>query len=342
MNKPLFSLIFLVAALVMLPGCQWPEWLKFPSTTSCDHCGPHDTSPCCISLGGKPVATQKSFEQKLNQLCMAQPGIQQALASIPAEQQQGFYDQLLDGMLAELLIARYVDQEGLTKLPEYKQALEDAYKMVEQQLMQNLFQSHLMKKIEKDITDEMAERYYADNRTTNAIFKRPPFLAKAGGAKIQAIEGLTETQANDLAKLAVKQDLARVAKDSQRKVQDYGLVNSRSDVDEAIRAKAVGYTAVAQVDVVKTAKNKYAVIKVTAIVPDEFKPYSDPEVQQAVKMFLLRNEMGKAVTRTIDELKQKHSAVIHRDAIAPYVKNNQPQAAPAQEQPVAARKQLVA
>ncbi len=62
----------------------------------------------------------------------------------------------------------------------------------------------------------------------------------------------------------------------------------------------------------------------TALQKDSFKPFSDPEIQEAVKGFLIRNELGRAVAQTIEELKQKYSAVIHRDAIMKMI------AAPAQ------------
>jgi hypothetical protein len=188
--------------------------------------------------------------------------------------------------------------------------------------MNNMFQSHIFKQIEKEITDEMAEKYYMENRDRIAIFKRAPFIDALGGVSVVVIEGLKQAEAQDLAKRAEKQDLKRVAQESNRKVKDLGLVTARSmDVDENVRSKVLGYSSAPQVDVVKLANGKYAVVKATAITKDTFKPYSDQDVKESVKSFLIRNELGKAVTKTMEDLKQKYGAVIHRDVIMKNIKN---------------------
>ncbi|GEM_PF-2637964 len=325
MKNRFLTVIFLVSALMMLPACDWKSWMSH-SCNTCSHHGAHDhgsdNSACCISLNGKPAYSQKDFENKFNDLCQARPDIKQALQNLPAEQQQGFYDQFAEAVLAELLITRYMKEEGLTDSPEYKKAAQQAHEAVETQLMNNMFQSHIFKQIEKEITDEMAEKYYMENRDRIAIFKRAPFIDALGGVSVVVIEGLKQAEAQDLAKRAEKQDLKRVAQESNRKVKDLGLVTARSmDVDENVRSKVLGYSSAPQVDVVKLANGKYAVVKATAITKDTFKPYSDQDVKESVKSFLIRNELGKAVTKTMEDLKQKYGAVIHRDVIMKNIKN---------------------
>ncbi len=319
----------------MLPACDWKSWFSHSCTTcTSGHDHGTDGSPCCISLDGKPALTQRDFENKFSQLCMARPDIQQALSGLPADQQQAFYDQFADAMLAELLVSHYVKDAGLLESEEYKMAAKQAHEAVETQLKNSIFQSDLYKKIEQEVTDAVAQKYYEENRDRVAIFKRAPFIDKVGGVSVQMIEAGKESEAKSLAASAQKQDFAKVAKDGQRKVKDLGLVSPRSmEVDEHIRSKVMGYTSVPHVEVVKLANGKFAVIKATAIQKDTFKPYSDPEVQQAVKSFLIRNELGKAVTKTMDELKQKYGAVVHRDNIMQLVKSDV-QSAPAQEMPV--------
>ncbi len=337
MQKRFFSLIFLVSALMMLPACDWKSWFTH-SCTTCDshleHDHGHDNGACCISLNGKPAVTQRDFENKFNQLCMSRPDIQQALSSLPVEQQQAFYAQFSEAILAELLVSRYVELSGLKNSPEYKAASKEAHAAVEVQLMNTMFQSDLYKKIEKEITDQVAEKYYEENRDRIAIFKRAPFIDKAGGVVIQMVDGLKEQAANALAASAKNQDFAKVAKNGQYKVKNLGLINQRSmEVDEQVRSKVMGYTSVPQVDVVKLSNGKFAVIKATAIEKESFKPYSDPEVKEAVKSFLIRNELGKSVNKTMDELKQKYGAIIHHENIMKLVKSGV-QAAPAQVEPV--------
>lgn len=309
---------------MMLPACDWRSWFS----GACKSCTDHGTeSVCCISMEGKPAVTQHDFDNKFNQLCMARPDIQQALASLPVEQQQAFYDQFADAIIAELLVAKYVEEAGLNKTAEYKEAARQAHEAVETQLMNSVFQSDLFKKIEKEITDEIAQKYYEENRDRVAIFKRAPFIDKIGGARVQMIEVAKEAEAKVLAEQARKQDFARVARDAQRKVKDLGLVTSRSmEVDEHIRSKVMGYATAPQVDVVKLSHGKFGVIKVTQIEHDTYKPFSNPEVKEAVKAFLMRNELGKTVTKTMEELKQKYGVVVHRDVITRLVKNDVPAA----------------
>jgi len=318
----------------MLPACDWKSWFSHSCTTcTSGHDHGTDSSACCISLDGKPALTQRDFENKFEQLCMARPDIKQALSGLPAEQQQAFYDQFADAMLAELLVSHYVKDAGLLESEEYKTAAQQAHAAVETQLMNSVFQSDLFKKIQEEVTDEVAEKYYEDNRDRVAIFKRAPFIDKVGGVTVQIIETAKESEAKSLAAQAQKQDFAKVARDAQRKVKDLGLVGPRSmEVDEHIRSKVMGYTTVPQVEVVKLSNGKFAVIKATAIQKDSFKPFSDAEVKEAVKSFLIRNELGKVVTKTMDDLKQKYGAIVHRDTIQQLVKSDV-QAVPVQHVP---------
>ncbi len=319
MQKKLLTLLACAGLAIVLPGCDWKSW----TTSSCGSCGHHghahdhgnDTSAPCISLEGKSVFSRNDLENKFNDLCQINPGIQQAVAGLAPEQRQGFYDQLAEAVLAELLVARYMKEEGLTESEDYKRAARQAHEAVETQLMNNMFQTHLYKQIEKEITDEVAEKYYTENRDRLPIFKRPPFIENLGGVSTLAIEGLKQSDAQIVASRAEKQDFNRLAQEAQRKVKDLGLVTARStEVDENIRSKVLGYSSAPQVDVVKLANGKYAVVKATAITKDTFKPYNSPEVKDAVKGLLIRNELGKAVTKTIEDLKQKYGAIIHRDA----------------------------
>ncbi len=338
MTKNFLSIVFLVSALIMLPGCDW-SW-KSLFTQSCTSCSGHghdhgnDSSACCISLDGKPALTQRDFENKFNQLCMARPDIRQALAGLPAEQQQAFYDQFADAMLAELLVSHYVKDAGLLESPEYKMAAQQAHDAVETQLKNSIFQSDIFKKIEREVTDEIAQKYYEENRDRAAIFKRAPFIDKVGGVSVHMIEVPKETEAKSLAAQTQKQDIIKVARDAQRKVKNLGLVTPRSmEVDEHIRSKVMSYTTVPQVEVVKLTNGKFAVIKATAIQKDTFKSFNDPEIKEAVKSFLIRNELGKALTKTMDELKQKYGAIIHRDTIMQLIKSDT-QHEPMQEESV--------
>lgn len=336
MSKKMLSIALLVSALAMLPACDWQKDLSHSCTTcTTNHGHDHakDNSPCCISLDGKPALTQRDFENKFNQLCMARPDIQQALSGLPAEQQQAFYDQFADAMLAELLVSHYVKDAGLIDTPEYKIAAQQAHAAVETQLMNSLFQSDIFKKIEEEVTDEVAQKYYEENRDRVSIFKRAPFIDKVGGVTVQIIETAKESEAKSLAASAAKQDFAKIARDAQRKIKDLGLVTTRSmEVDEHIRSKVLGYSTVPQVEVVKLTNGKFAVIKATTIQKDSFKPFNDAEVKEAVKSFLIRNELGKAVTKTMDDLKQKYGAIVHRDNIMQMVKTDA-QAAPSQAAP---------
>jgi hypothetical protein len=332
MTKRFLSIVFLVGALMMLPACDWKSWVSHSCTTCTsghghDHAA--DGSPCCISLDGKPALTQRDFENKFNQLCMARPDIQQALSGLPVKQQQAFYDQFTDAMLGELLVDRYVKDSGLLDTPEYKTASQEAHAAVEAQLRNSVFHSDLQNKIKQGVTDELAQKFYEENRDRISIFKQTPFLDKVGGVTVQIIEVPKEADAKALATAAGKQDFAKVARDAQRKVKDLGLVSPRStEVDENIRSRVAGYTNVPQVDVVKLSNGKFAVIKATAIQKDSYKPFSDPQVKEGVKAFLINKELGKAAHKTMEELKQKYGAIVHRDNIMQMVKSDvQPMAA---------------
>ncbi len=322
MHKNFLIITIVISGLMMLPACDWKSWMSH-SCSSCSSQSCHDhgqngdnNDACCISLEGKTAFTQTDFERKLDSLCQARPEIKQALQSIPADQQQAFYDQLAQAMLAELLVNRYVQEQGLTQTEDYKKAAQEAHAAVETQLMNSLFQSDLFKKIEKEITDDVAQKYYEENRDRAVIFKRQPFIEKAGGVQVQIIDGLSEAEAKKIDALAQKKGLNAAAKETQRKVKNLGLINGRSlEVDEHIRSLVMGKTTAPAIEAVKLTNGKHAVVEIVKIFPDTFKSFSDPEVKDAVRSFLMRNELGKAVGRTMDELKTKYNAVIHHDVI---------------------------
>ena len=336
MNKNFIALALLTAFCAFFPKCG----------TSSTPAGARDngagSGESVILIDGRPVVSESEFQKKIEQVCAAQPNIRQVLFSLAADQQRAFFAQLADAVLAEELVKRFVKEQGLTSTPEFIQSAQEAHALVETQLINNMFQTALLRDIQAALTDAQAEQFYMENRDRVGFFKRPPFVEKAGGAVLSIVEGLSERQAQEIVQQSKSVDLLTLARGLQKKVKDLGLVNSRStNVDEAVRGRAATITSVPLVEAIKLSNGKYAVIKAREDYQDTYLPYQNPEVMDAVKNFMIRNELGKAMQKTLEELKQKYQADIRQDVLAKFVKVEAPVAPAMAEEQEAARPQAV-
>lgn len=313
-----------LALLVLLPACSLTDMFK--GNDGC--CGmDHSASSAkpedaVILFNGKAVVTKQEFEEQLRTLEESQPALRQLLQQWPADQQEQLFGQIAESLAAEQLILKQVEDSGLHKTAEYKENAEKMHKAVERNLKVNMFQNDIVKSVV--ISDDEARTFYKDNADKQAVFKRPPFVTTQGGAKAEGIAVGTEKQAKDIAAKAKTGSFAAAAKEANKTVTNFGVVNAQStSVDAAVRAKVVGMKAGA-VDVVKGADNKFWVVKVTGQQEAQYAPFD--QVKDAVKEVMMSDKVGALYAKTMADLKEKYQVTVDKEYLRSLVKGGKPAA----------------
>jgi peptidyl-prolyl cis-trans isomerase C len=348
--RALISQALLLSAIALLPGCNW--W-PFGAGHGKGCCPAHDHQAAegqakeeeikiegfdpallqetVVSFEGKPVVTGRDFEKNLQMIMEAQPAIKDMLPYIPAEQQEHIFGQMLESMALEKLMLRWVKDAGIEESAEYRRNACRVHEAVDRDLALRAFENELVKEVV--ITDQEAEKFYQDNKTTEAAFQRPPFLITAGGVKAKGIEAKDEKEAKELAE-KIKQSekekgggIASVAKETKKSVVDYGLVNPQSLIDSNIKSHILATMDKPIVEVVRGEDDKYYVIATQCRQEPKYSDFD--QVKDAVKQVLTNKRVNELYAKRIAELKDKYKMEINKSYIQ---KRPKPAAEPVSEE----------
>jgi hypothetical protein len=316
------SRALLLSAVAMLPACKPFEWGKGKGGCSCPHeaeeelklegIEPSALRETVVSIEGKPAVTGEDYERSFQIILENQPALKDMLPYIPEEQKDQMFGQLLEGMAMEKLMQRWVKDSGIENQPEYRRNAKRVHEAVDRDLALRAFENELLKEIK--ISDEEARRYYLENRTTDPMFQRPPFLIAPGGVKAKAIEVSNEKEARDLADKARKSSLAAAAKEIKKQVTDYGLVNPHSFIDADVKSKILETTNFPSIEVIKGSDGKYRVVEV---ISKQEPKYAEPDahVIEAAKQVLTSKRYSELSAQRLAELKDKYKLEVHKDYI---------------------------
>ena len=337
------SRVLLLPAIALLPGCDLPWTTGGKKKEECPLCWhgaqvadeeikvegiePGVLKETIISFDGKPVATGEEFERNIQMMMEAQPALKDMLPYIPQDQQDQIYTQVLETMGLEKLMQQYNKDSGVAESAEYQKNARRVHEAVDRDLALRAFENEISKQIE--VTEDEAKKFYQDNRTSEPIFQRPPFLTKAGGIKAKGFEVATEKEAKDLAEKARKQSFTTVAKDAKKTIVDYGLVNQHSFLDTNVKNEILSATQFPTIKVVKGTDNKYRVVDV---VSRQEPTYAEPDkVADTAKEVLKGKKFNERSTQKINELKEKYKMQVNKDYVQ---KRKKPTVAPIVEEPV--------
>lgn len=250
--KPFLSGALLVSSLALLSGC---DWFKQSDCPSCDHHASATAAPSAddvlLEINGKPAVTKQKFDEFYDSV----------LASDP---QSGFTPGIAQKIFAYLEQAALMDasikKDKKDLDPEYKKKLEQAFELARIPVNAEFFQQEIINTI--DVSDAALEAFYAEQLDKNPTLGRPPFMTKAGGIKVDAIEFNDDKSAKEFLNKVQKPgaDFAALAKADNKKVQDLGVVSAQSRADMAVIAKAKDLQPNA-IEKVNLSNGKFMVIK---------------------------------------------------------------------------------
>lgn len=322
-SRHFLSQMLLLSAVAFLPGCKLP-FGGSQQEAGCASCGhsaavveeeiafpgiePGLLEETVVSFEGKPAAVGRDYEKNIQMIMEAQPALKDMLPYIPEEQQKEMFSQILDAMALEKVMLRYIKDEGIDQTTEFRKNAIRVHEAVDRDLALRAFENELLKEV--IVTDDEIRKYYDENRTTEPVFQRPPFLITAGGVKAKGFEAADEKEAQELAEKVKQGKFAQVAKEAKKSVVDYGLVNQQSSLDKELKNKIVGATG-ATTEVVKGADGKYHVLSIAT--PQETKYADVDQVKDSIKQVITGKKFNELHSKRMDELKKKYKVEVNKD-----------------------------
>ena len=318
----------MLTALALLPGCK--RW--FDEKFGCKKCDETSSTvmptrdkkiggeEIVVTIDGKPAVTSKDFDMSFQMLMQSQQGLMQVLPMMPEDQVLQLFKQMAENLAAERVAVEWIRREGIDKTEEYQTNAKLIHEAVDRDLAARAFQSELLKKIQ--INDEDARRFYEKNRDTNPYLKRSPFVSGTLSAQVSSVAFSDEKKAQDFFAKAKKGNFAQVAKDAKLTVKDHGFINAQSDVDNAIKAKALNAKQTPIVEMAKGLDGKFYVMYVTN--KQEPKAVAFDQVKDKVKELMLAERFQELYQKEVEKLKKSYGVSINHDYIKKIVSEIKP------------------
>lgn len=325
----------LLAALLIMPGCNWFGGAS-KSESAKSSC---KSGESVIKLGGDTVLTTDDFKDYLEMYKLAQmqqmPGFDfdAMLAQLPEEQQRMYYNGILEMQLNAALISKCVEDNRWHEAEEYKKN----HKMMRDELEKKLAQDEFVKRLTSSSapSDRDAEKYYKENRETNQYMQQAQFLLKPAGVNGFSIKAKDEAQAKALVASANanSRGLKKAAEAMGLKAEDLGVVTFQSaKPDRTVVVKIMSAQKFPTVDMVKSGDAWY-VYEAASKKEAEYAPFS--QVKEMVKQVMQQDILVKEYQSKIEELKKQYNVDVNAPFIESLIKKapaTAQNAAPAQEE----------
>lgn len=296
-NVSFISCALLLSTLAVLPGCAPLDWLqntlglKKGGSSSSESVG---TGEVLVWADGKPLLSESEFKKQYNNFVEKHP-----LGSL-LKQQEGFEQQMLNGLVAQRLISKTIHEQGFDQSPEYQEDLD--------QLKAMLDARYFEMKNQVTLSDAEIKAFYDEKK--DAI---PAAVVSRGGVSAMGVEFDKEADAKAfLEKVRGKgAEINQLAKDAKldSKFHDFKLVNGQSvGIDASLRDKILAISKFPAYEVVK-ADGKYWVVFAAAKEQAKYRPFD--QVKAAVQEMATMERQRDSFEKAVDELKKQYQVTIN-------------------------------
>lgn len=294
-----------LSSLLILPGCAIFDYIKSNmgssgssttvSSASSETASVNDGSPVLLSIDGKPVVTERSFEEYFTQFIEANPRLQSMIQFMPNAKKEIF-----NGMVNERILLAWGEKNGIHNDPNYQKELEQAVRMVKTGLAAKQFEKDLIGKV--SVTEKEMKDYY------NA-HKDPELVVSPGGIKSQGAEFDSKEKAQSVLNKVQENPTQFASVVGASNVKDFAPINSHSfDVDKAIKEKALSLKAeYPKAFMAETSDNKYWVVVLLSKEDTQYRSFD--EVKEGLSNMLEREKAMKIYNEKIGDLKKKYNVV---------------------------------
>lgn len=325
MKKIVISGALLVAGLLFLPACNW-----FGASSS----SAAKTGEAVIKLGGKNVFSADDFRGYFEMYKQAQaqqmPGVNfdELIARLPEEQQRGFYNSIIDMQVNNVLVQKYVADQGWDKSPEYQANV----RRLHEEIDRNLANLELQKHIAEDLlpTDKDIETYYVEKRAAHPYMKYEPYAVKPEGIQAFAMKAKDEAQAKSLASSAKLRGLKKASAELGLKAEDLGLVTPQSTKpDRMVVMKIMSAQAFPTVDIIKSG-DSWWVFESVSKKDAEYAPFE--KVKDQVKELMMNDLFTQRYQEQMKKLKEQYKADVNTQFVDSLIVKQPAAQTPATEQ----------
>ena len=322
MQKQQYPLLIILASLVILPQCKWLESKKDEkgSLTSVESQGlPGEV---LITMYDTKVAKAdvNDFKEYIDEFLEAQPQYKQIFEMMP-----GAEEQIFDGLKNELVLAEWVEKNGINKRPAYLKDEEKIRKFGRRSLNVKYFQEAYPVRV----TDSEVRKYYDENK--NNI---PQLMLSQGGVNAQGVMFDTKAAAQTFYDKVkdTKVNFEAAAKEANLMVKDFGEVNNQSfNVDGVIRKKLVDLKKFPAVELVEINDKSFAVVKAMSKKEPQYVPFED--VKSGIENMLKQQKIAESLNKELDKLAQEYKVVVNKDYFERKNKAKNPEPAAEEEAP---------
>ena len=290
-----FALTLLLVPALFLPSCGLVDWIKGKK----DH---HNaTGKAVVSMAGKVVITDQSFEQEFDQLIEENPHLKSVIALMPDAKKN-----FLAGMVNQAVVDTWVTENKIDQKAEYQKELGRMMHSVKRMLNTKYFgQEHPVQVSEAELTE-----FYEKNKDV-----MPDLMISRGGVKAAGVSFTNEADAKAfVAKVKETKNIEKAAQGAKvyKNYRDFKLVNAQSlGMDAQLRDK-IAAMSVPSVQVVK-AENKFWVVNATAKEAVQYRPLE--QVRAGLEQYVAKEKRMELFDKEINKLKEEYHVVINEDVI---------------------------
>lgn len=222
----------------------------------------------------------------------------------------------LMGMVSQLVVDLWVEQNGIDKQADYQNELNRMLKSVRRMLNTKHFgQTHPV-----TISDADVKKFYEENKD-----QMPDLMVSRGGVKAVGLQFDSESAANEFLAKAKATSCSKAAESAglSDKLRDFKLINEQSlGVDPAIRKHVLALKSCPSFDVIKVDDKTWWVVEASSKETRSYRPFE--QVKAGLKQYLEKEKKMEALEKEIDKLKQKMGVTVNVEPI----KSAAPAAAP--------------
>lgn len=316
-----------LSSLLVLPGCSILALLKkhFSSdakvattqNAGASNAAVKDGTPTLLSIDGKPVITEKTFNEYFEQFVASNPRLQSMIQFMPNAKKEIF-----DGMVNERLLLAWGEKNNIHEDSEYQKELEQGMRMMKMGLAAKKFEKDIIGKM--TVTDKEMHEYYDAH-------KDPELLVAPGGIKAQGVEFESQDKAQAFFESVKSAPTNFNSAAKGKKVKDFAPINQQSfDVAKSVKDKILSLQKFPSVVMAKADDNKYWVV--VALSKEKAQYRSFDEVKEGLSKMIEREKAMKIYSEKMGELKKKYNV----EENATYFEQNMPAMPqmPSAEEPV--------
>ena len=259
------------------------------------------TGEALITMDGSPIVTVNSLQSEKEKLLDANPQLKQMLDYMdPAQLDKN----LAEGLMNQVMVDRYIGEQGVDQLPAYKKELRDGIKAVERLVNTKFFTQNF----DINIPEATVRAFYDENKDA-----MPILMLSRGGVRAMGMSFDNQSDAQSFADAVKAQgndfEKAASAKGKQDQVRDFVVVNQQSfGINPELKNKILSITNYPSVQIFSLQDGSVWVVSALRKEATQYRPYE--EVKNDLKDDLEKDERAKRFDDEMSALKKRYNVVM--------------------------------